>query len=330
MPDRRRLRREEQDELEKKKKALKKSYQKSYTGIKRVGSKRFSDTQKILIVGAATIAIIAILSITFLIPPTPYCYYTEGDFVYASLDYDTKTITFDHIDAWYRLQPRSTTLSCDIVDYFNTSYDIKEPSNVESDPFEPGKIKYSINELKSVKSWILLLENGTPLDMATWVTLNTMTTTPSSIPKGVITSVKFKLDLVTKVAINSYNVSLQLNTNLVNTTIQFQSITNGSYTLSPLKFYTSGDALPASSHILLDFNLTIYTNLTSPKINLLETGELNLVMMNTVLGSYTTGSAFKESTIHFTGIGLNKEPELVKTKFLNVVVDIPNFNIGLT
>jgi hypothetical protein len=53
-------------------------------------------------------------------------------------------------------------------------------------------------------------------------------------------------------------------------------------------------------------------------------------MTNKILGSYSTGSAFKESTIYFTGLGLNKEPELVKTKFLNIVVDIPEFNIALS
>ena len=118
MPARRRLKKEDKEKIEQQKKALKKSFQKDYAGSKRVGSSRLSDTKKWTIILGSAAIIVVLLSLVFLTIPPPRCYYTEGDYVHATLDHHTQTLTFDHVLAWYRVRPRYTTISCNIVDYW--------------------------------------------------------------------------------------------------------------------------------------------------------------------------------------------------------------------
>ncbi|NVM53884.1 MAG: hypothetical protein HWN66_09295 [Candidatus Helarchaeota archaeon] len=326
MPKRRRLRKEEEEKLQLQKKSLKKSFQKSYSGSKRIGSKRLSDTKKYALIAAVAIVIIIILAVQFLVPPEPICYYTEADFVHATLDQGTQTISFDRIIAWYYLKAEHATVNCDIDDYYNDTYDLELPpaSSHLTSSVAADQILYSVTEVTSVLLFETVMENSTvPLQMSTWVNLTIMNTTPSSISSGVETEVNFRLEIVTSVAVDHYNISLDFNQNLAQTTLTYVSIAHGTPNVGELLFYTRGGSLSADSSIILDFTLTVNSSL-SGSLNLLEEGEIHLVLDNQLLES--SYSDFKESEVTFT-YGMEQRPRLEKTKFLDIVVDIPYYNI---
>ena len=330
MPSRRRLKKEEKEELEKKKKALKKSFQKSHADSKRVGSSRISDTKKYgLIIGVA-VAIVLIITFTFLGPPEPIYYYTEIDFVHATLDQDTQSITFDRIRAWYKVNPKYTTLSCTITDYFNDSYQIIEPS-LPIPPFvSSDEIYYEFNELDSAFSWETIMENGTSLEMSTWVELVKMNTIPSTIIRGNETTVKFYLELKNTFALDSYNISLRFYENPENTTVEHISTVHGSFDSGTFTFSTRGNALAADSSIILEFNLNITSANPLSELNFLASGEVNLVKNDQLLKDYSGASAFKESFVDFTPYLMDEEePRPIKSTALNVQVSIPYYNVTL-
>ena len=330
MSSKKRSRKEE--DLQKKKKALKRAFQKEYSGKKRVGSKRLSDTQKYLIVGVTAIVIIFVVAVQFMKPPIPYCYFTEGDFVYATLDQDAQNITFSYINAFYYLSPKNTYLSCDIVDYFDPAFNfdfITEPASIDATELS-DHLLYRISNRTAAFSYYTRMENGTPLQMSTWVNLTEMVVTPSTIPKGITTIVNFKIDIVTCTAIDRCNISLQFNRDLENTTITFSSITNGTADESSLYFYTKQESLSANTHVVLDFNLSINTNLSLSAVNLLNIGEIHLVIDNKLLSAFAPYSKFKESTLTFAGFMYDTEPTVVKARFLDIVVEIPSYTISIS
>jgi hypothetical protein len=332
MATRRRLRKEDQEELKRRKKELRKSYEKTRPDSKKVGSKRISDTQKYLLVGSAAIIIIVIISIQFLIPPVPICYYTESDFVYATLDQDSQKVSFNRIIAHYLIRPDHTEVNGNIYDYFNSSYKIAPPDQpAHSSPPYVNSITYTLANVKVPLIWACRMENGTALQMSTWINKTVMTLTPSSIPKNVLRNVNFRLAITTQISVDRYNISLKFNKNLPNTSINFVSIKNGtSFFNQNGTIFTQGVNLAARSTILLDFNLSIITAPSFSELNFLEYGNFYLVKKGELLQSYAGASAFRESEIFFTGFGLSDEPTLKKTKFLDIVGIIPYFNITLT
>ena len=189
MPQRRRLKKEEEEKLQQQKKALKKSYQKSYSGSKHVGSSRISDTKKYLLIAAVAGVIIIIVAVQFLVPPEPYCYFTEADFIHATLDQGTQSITFDRIVAWYHLRAKHTTINCDILDDYNDTYELELPpvsSHLSATEYGGDQILYQITDVSSVLSFATTMENGTDEpQMSTWVSLSTMETNPTDIERGV-------------------------------------------------------------------------------------------------------------------------------------------------
>jgi hypothetical protein len=329
----RRRRKEEEEELQRQKKALKKSFQKDFSGKKRVGSSRLSDTKKFIIMGSVAIVIILIVTIQFINPPKPVCYFTEVDFIYANLDQDAENITFNRILAWYYLKPVHTQLSCDVRDFFDTSfgYDIVvKPDSIEDSIDDVvGDIVFRFNEESSAFSFSTFMENGTPLQISTWVNLSAIELTPSSISKGVPTVVNFKLDIVSSTAVDLCNISLAFNKNLENTTIEFSSISNGTADSDELTFYTSKEDIPANTHILLDFNLSITTSSTLSERNLLSNGEIHLVLENKLLSSFNPYTQFKESGVDFSAFLYKTEPSVEKTKLLDVVINVPFYNITI-
>ncbi len=327
MPPRRR-RREEEEDLQRQKKALKKSYEKIHPEKKSVGTKRISDTTKFILIASVAIIVIIIVAVQFR-PPPPICYYTEGDFVHATLDQDTQQITFDHITAWYRLRPYHTSLSCDIIDYFDSTYSIIKPDLLVEPYVDADSITYSFSEETSTISWETIMENGTALQMSTWVNLTTMQLSPSSIPKGVATIVNFKIEIVTCVAVDQCNISLRFNKNLVNTSIEFVSITNGTADSNNLIFSINKVNIPAASTVLLNFSLLINTTLQTSPLNLIQWGAIHLLMKNRLLGTFPAYSKFKESTLTFIEFDYQEYPELKKTNFLDIVIDIPYYKIIL-
>jgi len=331
MATRRRLRKEDQEEIQHRKKELRKSYEKSNSGKKKGSAKRLSDTQKYLIVGSVAVIIIIIVAVQFLTPPTPTCYYTEGDFVYASLDQDSQTISFNHIVAFYLVRPAYTTINCDITDFFNSTYQLTKPAQPTSDS-DAGSITYHLTEVKLPLIWSSAMKNGVPLQMSSWINEVHMTLTPSSIPKtGETKNVNFLLAITTQVPVDRYNLTLKFNKNIPSTTLKFINIKNG-ISFFPINgtIFTQGLNLTAKSTILLNFNLSVSTTQSLSELNLLETGVLNLFKQDQLLQSYAGASAFKESEINFKGFGLGQEPNLQKSKFTNIVVNIPYYNITLT
>ncbi len=331
MPARRRLKKEEKEELDQKKKALKKSFKKDFAGSKRVGSSRISDTRKWILIATAIGVIAVLISVVFLVTPPPYCYYTEVDYVYSTLDQDTQNLTFDYILAWYKVRPRYATVSCNIVDYYNTSYDVELPPNsslLVPGTYPPDEIWYLINEITETLTFESKLENGTALSMATWINSTTIETSPTSITRNVRTEVNFKIELETLVALDSYNISLKIDRTQVNTTIEHKNTTSGSH--SSGTYYIKGTSLPADSLITLEFNLYINTTLPWAELNLLESGEAHLVMEDQLLKDFSGASDFKKSTFDFNEMISGEDPTLVRSEFLDVVIDVPYFNITLS
>ncbi len=330
MPNRRRLKKEEKDELDKQKKSLKKSFQKAHSGSKRVGSKRISDTKKYSLIIGVVVIIVIIISIQFFGPPKPHYYYTEIDFVDATLDQDTQSITFNRIRAWYRLHPKYTTLNCAITDYFNTSFKIKEPDLIIPPSTVDNKIFYDFSDLASPVSWETIMENYS-IPMSTWVDIIKMNTTPSSIPRVNETTVNFHLELKTNVALDSYNISLKFYQNLENTTLEAVNMIHGSHDPISFTFITQGNSLAAGSSIILKFDLNITTTNPLSELNFLAAGKVNLVKRNTLLKDYPVTSEFKESTISFVPYLVDEdEPRAYKSTLLNIVVTVPYYNITLT
>ena len=329
----RRQRKEEEEELQRKKKALKKSYQREHSGKKRVGSKKFSDTQKYVLAGGIAIVIIVIVAVQFIRPPPPYCYYTEGDYILATLDQDSETISFDRLVMFYRLSPQYTTLSCDIQDFFDSAYFstdniLVEPPEIDAS-INVDDIVYRFTEEASSLSFTTIMENGTPLLTSTWVDIVGINMSPSTITQGVTTVVNFKLEIIATTSVDHCNISLQFNKNLENTSIEFSSNTSGLVNEEELIFYTVQESLSANTHIYLDFDLSINTNLTS-EANLLENGEIHVVINNKLLGDFAPYSDFKVSYIDFSPFLYETEPTVEKTNFLNVVVDVPYYNITIS
>jgi hypothetical protein len=213
MSRRRRRRREEEEDLQKQKKALKKSFQKQYSDKKQVGSKRLSDTQKWSLIVGVTIVIVVIIGIQVFRPPSPLIYYTEGDFIYATLDQDTQNISFNQIVSYHHLKPRNTVISCEIDDYFDPAfnYDLKTLPETISATVYTNYIHYSFTEEDSTVSFSTIMENGTELDMTSWVDLVKMTISPSSISSGVPTLVNFSLHIKPTLAVDRCNISLTFN-----------------------------------------------------------------------------------------------------------------------
>ena len=326
----RRRRKEEEEEIKKQRKALKKSFKQTHESTRKIGSRKLSDTQKYLLIGSVVGILCVIVAVQFLPPPIPYCYYTEADFVHATLDQDTQTISFNRIIAWYRARPINTYLSCNIMDFFNESFDVRvNPSTIDSS-ITSNDILYRFTDESSTLMWETFMENGTPLAMSTWVNITTISITPSSVQKGITKEVNFKLDIVMCVAVDRCNISLELNKNLVNTSIVFLSIKNGTVNVAELIFFTTKTSLSANKHVILDFNLSINTNQTVSSLNLLKKGTIHLVMNNKLIDSYLSSLNFKESNIDFSGFLYERVPKVVKTNFLDIVINIPYYKIILT
>jgi len=334
MASRRHLRKEEEEELKRQKKELKKSYEKTRPTSKKLGAKQFSDTQKYMLVGSIALVIIIIVAVQFLIPPAKICYFSEGDYVYATLDQDSQKINFNRIIAYYSILPEHTTVDCDIVDYYNATYSLKPPAQPISSYPSSSSIKYQLAEVVSQLTWACLMENGTKLQMSPWINKTTMTTNPLGVNRYTPTNVFFQLEIKTQVQVDRYNASLKFNLNIPNTKITFWSITNGTANATSFAqngiIFTQGVNLSAKSIILLDFILQINTSRPLGELNLLQSGSVYLVKNDKLLENFAGASAFKESEIDFTGFGLGQEPTLVKTKFLNIVVNIPYYNITVT
>lgn len=330
MATRRRLRKEDQEERQRRKKELRKSYEKIRPDSKKVGTKRLSDTQKYLIVGSAAIIIIIIVAVQFLIPPTPTCFYTESDYVFASLDQTSQKVTFKNITARYLIRPENTKINCDITDYFNSSYTINPPALPIHTSYG-NSITYSLIDVVSPLSWACPM-NGTALPMSDWINNTVMTVVPASVKKGSPTSIHFQLSITTQIHLDQCNISLKFIQNTANTSLSYVSIINGTnYFPINRTFFTQKTNVTAKSTLLLDFTLSITTNLPPlSKLNLLESGTINLVKNDCLLQSYPGASAFQESQIFFKGLGLGGEPTLKKTKFLDVVVNIPCYNVTVT
>ncbi|MDD1778841.1 MAG: hypothetical protein LUQ65_11820 [Candidatus Helarchaeota archaeon] len=328
MASRRHLRKEEEEELKRQKKELKKSYEKTRPTSKKVGAKRVSDTQKYVLVGSVAIVIILIVAIQFLIPPPKICNFSEQDFVYATLDQDTQKINFNRIIAYYSVRPEHTTIDCDITDYFNATYSLApQIPPPHSGPYA-SSIVYQLGDVVSQLTWACVMENGTKLQMTPWINKTVMTTNPLGVNRFTPTNVNFRLAITTQVQVDRYNASLKFNLNIPNTKITFWSITDGTNFFSQNgTIFTQGVNLSAKSTILLNFILQVNSSQPLGELNLLQSGSVYLVKNNQLLESYTGASAFKESEIDFTGFGLGQEPTLKKSKSLNIVVNIPYYNV---
>jgi hypothetical protein len=174
------------------------------------------------------------------------------------------------------------------------------------------------------------MEDGTPLVMSTWVGVTEISVTPSSIVHNTKRLVRFKLDIVTHVAVDRCNISLQFYKNPPSTTVQFHNISKGMVNQTTLTFYTNNLTVPAESHVILDFYLSINSTIAQ-SLNLLQKGTIHLKMNNKVLGAFPSYSHFKESTIVFSGFYPEGDPpELKKSSFLDIVVQVPVFKITIT
>ncbi|MFX1296697.1 MAG: hypothetical protein ACFFD2_17800 [Promethearchaeota archaeon] len=329
MTPKRRRRKEEEEELQKRKKALKKAYQKDFSSKKRVGSKGISEIHKYILVGSIAIIVIVIVAFQFIKPPPAYCYYTEGDFIYATLDQDSENIAFNHIVAWYQVTPKNVKISCDIQDYYDFSFDFILP-NYPSNRFILDGIEFQLIEESSTSIWTVFLENGTPLQMSSWVNLTDIYLTPPSIDKNSPTIVNFRLDIITCIPVDLCNISLEFNKNLENTSIEFSSITEGTADSEMLSFFTQKENIPANTHVVLDFNLAINTNFTLSELNLLKKGKINLEMNDKLIVSFIPDSNFKESQLSFSESAYeNNKPTLIQSKFLNIIIEVPYYNITI-
>ncbi|MHA1129308.1 MAG: hypothetical protein ACTSQQ_00730 [Candidatus Helarchaeota archaeon] len=329
---RRRQRKEEKEELQKHKKALKKSYQKKFAGKKRIGTKKLTDTQKWGLIVGVTLIIIMIVGVQFFKPPSPLISYTEGDFIYANLDQNTQNISFKRIIAYHYLKPRNTKISCDIDDYFDQTFNYQFktlPETISATTFS-NYTHYEFIEEKSVISFATTMENGTELDMSSWVDLVGMTTNPSAIPSGVPTLVNFSLHLKTTVAVSYCNISLTFNKTLADTTLEYYNIENGSADEENLVFFVEDHNLEANSLITLDFTLNITTTASVSKLNLLESGESHLVLNDKLLKDFVGYSNFKEASINLAPYYPEGEPSIEKHKFLDVVINSPDFYIDIS
>ncbi|MHA1265680.1 MAG: hypothetical protein ACTSRS_10660 [Candidatus Helarchaeota archaeon] len=333
MPSRKKIRRKKQDELIKKKKILKKAFQKQYGGSKRIGSGRISDTQKYILIVAAAFTIILLVSLQFMFPPKPYCYFTEGDIIYATIDQNTQTISFDKIVAWYNLRARNTILTCDITDYYNGTYKISLPSTTTylvASTLPSDQLLYQINNVDSTLTFKSIMENGTPLYMPTWVELKAFKTTPTAIPRGIRTNVTFDIELQVNTLVDSCNISLSFYKTLNNTTIDYSQIHNGLYDSDSFTFSISKQSLPANSNLNLSFDLSINTTNPSTELNLLKTGTAHAIIQGKLLKDFPGGTLFKEAVLDFSPFGEGEAPILVATTFLDIFLTIPYFNLTLS
>jgi hypothetical protein len=326
MASRRHLRKEEKEELKRQKKELKKSYEKTRSESKRVGTKRFSDTQRYLLVGSVAAIIIVILAMQFLIPPKQICYFTERDFVYATLGQDKSQADFSRIVAQYSIVAAHTTVNCDITDFFNSSFNLALPSPPVSTNTS-NTILYQVSEVSSSLIWATPMIPSKPaaLPMALWINKTEMTVSPSSFAHDTPTYVTFRLAITPQIHVDYYNASLQFNQTIPSTTISLYTINNGTFYLDNGTAFTQGTNLSAKSTILLDFTLVITSSLIG-KLNLLQRGSVYLVQNGQLLSSF----AFHEAVIDLTGFGLEQKPTVEKTKALDIVVNIPFYNVTLT
>ena len=155
-----------------------------------------------------------------------------------------------------------------------------------------------------------------------------------SVTRSISMSVSFQIAIITQIQVDRYNASLKFNLNIPNTTLTFNNCISNC-TANATSFAqngiisTQGVNLSAKSTIVLGFNLQVYSSRPLGELNLLQSGSIYLVKNNQLLESFAGASAFKESEIHFTGFGLGQQPTLEKTKSLNIVVNIPCYNITL-
>ena len=335
MASRRHLRKEEEEELKRQKKELKKSYEKARPGSKKVGAKRFSDTQRYLLVGSVAIIIILIVAIQFLIPPKPYCYFTERDYVYATLDQDKQQVDFSRIVAHYTIVPEHTSIDCDITDYFNSSYNLALPSPPVSTNTS-NTILYQLADVSSTLIWATSMVPRTgaaALKMSPWINKTTMLT-PSVIRSKPPTSISFRLAIITQTQVDRFNASLQFNLTIPGTTLTFNNcIANNTANYTSFAqngiISTQGVNLSAQSTIVLSFTLEVSSTQPVGELNLLKSGSIYLVKNDRLLDSFAGASAFKGSEIHFTGFGLGQEPTLEKTKSLTLMVNVPCYNLTI-
>ena len=331
MASRRHLRKEEEEELKRKKKELKQSYEKARPGSKKVGSKRVSDTQKYVLVGSVAIVIILIVAVQFLIPPKPICYFTERDYVYATLDQDKQQVDFSRIVAHYTIVPEHASIDCDITDYFNSSYNLALPSTPVSTNTS-STILYQLADVSSTLIWATTMvpRTGATLQMSPWINKTTMLT-PSTYRTQSL-SISFRIAIITQIQVDRFNASLQFIPNNPSTTLVFNNCNsnNTSFFTQNRTIFTQGLNLSAKSTILLSFVLEVYTTSSLAELNLLQSGSIYLVKNNQLLEPFAGASAFKESVIDFTGFGLGQEPTLKKTKTLTIAVNIPYYNISIS
>lgn len=144
-------------------------------------------------------------------------------------------------------------------------------------------------------------------------------------------SISFRIAIITQFQIDRFNASLQFIPNDSNTTLTFNTCisNNTSFFTQNRTIITQGVNLSAKSTIVLDFNLQVYTLRPIGELNLLKSGSIYLVKNNQLLEPFAGASAFKESEIDFTGLGLGEKPTLIKTKSLAIVVNIPCYNITI-
>jgi hypothetical protein len=98
-----------------------------------------------------------------------------------------------------------------------------------------------------------------------------------------------------------------------------------------LIFIVEEENLAADSLVTLDFTLQITTTTALSELNLIEAAEIHLVLNNKLLKDFPGYTNFTEAVINLAPFYLENElPTLDKAKLLDVVIDVPYYNIDIS
>ncbi|MBD3228049.1 MAG: hypothetical protein GF329_07655 [Candidatus Lokiarchaeota archaeon] len=320
------------EDLEKKKKSLKKSYRKlkKKDHSKSPGGVPWT---KILIVAVIIIVVlIAVGVVSWINRPEPSVTITERDTIYA--EFDGNNIDVINLNSYFKFAPRVSNIELVVIDYFPTNYqpitstDIPYSILSDSIEFYPDIPRYQDED------WEYDL-NMTDRTLDTFIETPNLIIYPINILNNNETTVNITVSVKANVNLDDCRIRLGFKNNVIinNNSAQISPHSDNYLNLDSGFYYEETlESLDLNQMMILNFQLNITLNSTDP-FDILNATDLNQNRMmefsinNKLIYNYFN-SGFKETSIDFTGF--DEPPETINNKMLKINVAFNNITINPT
>ncbi|TFF89075.1 MAG: hypothetical protein EU549_01835 [Promethearchaeota archaeon] len=317
------------EDLEKKKKALKKSYRK-LKKKDRSKSPGGVPWTKILIVSVIIVVVlIAVAIVSWINRPKPSVTITQRDTIYAQ--FDGNEVNISRLNAYFHFAPKVNDIKPVITDFFpneytpTTSTEISHSILSDSIEFRPEIARYD------EKDWDYDL-NMTDRTIDTFIDIPSFEINPISIQNNTPTIINVSASVKAAVNLDNCKIRLGFKNNVIidNNSAQitpfsdnYQNIDSGFY------YELTTESLNIDQEMTLNFQLNVTLNSTG-SFDILNATELNenrimeFSIDNKLIHNYFD-SGFMEANVDFTGF--DEPPETTINKMLGINIEFNNLTL---